>query len=146
MLTFASNTKCPRVHTVCVEYICITYFLTFCQNDVRERKGHCIPLKVSGVSWIQLFFCQSYQNGKVEDGKNVAWSDESRLWLKHTILQSDITANSCLALFGRGGLTVCGIYSCCFMGPVNHCITATDVLMNLCLSSASLTVPSSSNN
>ncbi|KAI5609647.1 hypothetical protein C0J50_5858, partial [Silurus asotus] len=87
---------------------------------------------------LRLQFTQAHHNRTIEDGKNVAWSDESRFLLHHSDgrvriwrQQHESMDPSCLlspVQAGGGGVMVWGIFSWHTLGalvPIEHCVNAT---------------------
>ncbi len=57
---------------------------TLKQMDSSSRRPHRVPIRSDKNSTRRLQFTQDHQNWTIEDWKNVAWSDESRLLLRHS--------------------------------------------------------------
>ncbi len=60
-----------------------TIYRTLKQMGYSSRRPHRVPLlSAKNRKWLQ--FAQAHQNWKIEDWKNVAWSDESRFLQQHS--------------------------------------------------------------
>ncbi len=57
---------------------------TLKQMDSSSRRPHRVPIRSDKNSTRRIQFTQDHQNWTIEDWKNVAWSDESRLLLQHS--------------------------------------------------------------
>ncbi len=57
---------------------------TLKQMGSSSRRPHRVPLLSAKNRTRRIQFTQPHQNGTIEDWKNVAWSDESRLLLQHS--------------------------------------------------------------
>ncbi len=57
---------------------------TLKQMDYSSRRPHRVPLLSAKNRKRRLQFTQAPQNWTIEDWKNVAWSDESRILLRHS--------------------------------------------------------------
>ncbi len=57
---------------------------TLKQMDSSSRRTHRVSLRSNKNSTRRIQFTQDHQNWKIEDCKNVAWSDESRFLLQHS--------------------------------------------------------------
>ncbi len=57
---------------------------TLKQMGSSSRRPHRVPLLSDKNSTRRIQFTQDHQNWTIEDCKNVAWSDESRLLLRHS--------------------------------------------------------------
>ncbi len=62
----------------------LTTHRTLKQMGNRSRKPHWVPLLSAKNSKQRLQFAQAHQNWTIEDWKNFAWSDESRILLWHS--------------------------------------------------------------
>ncbi len=58
---------------------------TLKQMGYSSRRPHWVPLLSAKNSKQRLQFTQDHQNWTIEGRKNVAWSDESRLLLRHSV-------------------------------------------------------------
>ncbi len=57
---------------------------TLKQMDSSSRRPHRVPIRSDKNSTRRIQFTQDHQNWTIQDWKNVAWSDESRLLLRHS--------------------------------------------------------------
>ncbi len=57
---------------------------TLKQMGYSSRRPHRVPLLSAKNRKRRLQFAQTHQNWTIEDWKNVAWSDESRILLRHS--------------------------------------------------------------
>ncbi len=86
-----------------------------------SRRPHRVPLLSANIRKRRLQFAQAHQNWTIEDWKNVVWSDESRILLRHSDgrvrichKEHESMAPSCLFAMvqaGGGGVMVWGIFS-----------------------------------
>ncbi len=92
-----------------------------------SRRPHRMPLLSAKNRKWRLQFAQAHQNWTIEDGKNVAWSDESRVLLRHSDGRVRIWCKShesmdpsCLVstVQAGGGIMVWGIFSWHTFGPL----------------------------
>ncbi len=92
---------------------------TLKQMGSSSRRPHRVPLLSAKNRKQRLQFKQVYQNWTIEDWKNVALSDESRLLLRHSVgrvriwrKEHESMNSSCLAsTVQTGGAMVLGIFS-----------------------------------
>ncbi len=101
---------------------------TLKQMGYSSRRPHRVPLLSAKNRKRRLQFTQAQQNWTIEDWKNVAWSDESRLLLRHSDGRVRIWRKehksmdpSCLVSTvqagGGGGVMVGGIFYLHTLGP-----------------------------
>ncbi len=93
-----------------------------------SRRPHRVPLLSDKNKKRRIQFTQAHQNWRIEDWKNVAWSDESRFVLRHSdgwvrIWRKEHGSMdpSCLVSMvqaGGGGVMVWGIFSWHNLGPL----------------------------
>ncbi len=105
------------------------------QMGYSSRRLHRVPLLSTKNRKRRLQFTQAYQNWRIEDWKNVAWSDESRFLLWHSDgrvriwhKKHDSMDPSCLVSMVQGGGVMWGIFSWHTLGtlvPIEHCLNAT---------------------
>uniref|UniRef100_A0AAY5JZ80 Transposase Tc1-like domain-containing protein n=1 Tax=Esox lucius TaxID=8010 RepID=A0AAY5JZ80_ESOLU len=96
----------------------------------NSRRPHRVPLISTTNRKKRLQFARAHQNWTVEDWKNVAWSDESRVLLRHSDgrvriwrKQNENMDPSCLVTTvqaggGGGGVMVWGMFSWHTLGPL----------------------------
>ncbi len=58
---------------------------TLKQMGYSSRRPHRVPFLSAKNRTRRLHFTQAHQNWTIEDWKNVAWSDESRFLLRHSV-------------------------------------------------------------
>ncbi len=110
---------------------------TLKQMGYSSRRPHRVPLLSAKNRKRRLQFAQTHQNWTIKDLKNVAWSDESRLLLQHSDVESEFGVKNmkawilpCLNSSG-GGVMVWGIFSWYTLGllvPIEHRLNATAYL------------------
>ncbi len=111
---------------------------TLKQMDSSSRRPHRVPLLSAKNRTRRIQFTQNHQNWTIEDLKNVAWCDESRILLQHSDgrvriwhKEHESMDPSCLVSMvqaGGGGVLVWGIFSWHTLGslvPIEHCLNAT---------------------
>ncbi len=114
---------------------------TLKQMGYSSRRPHRVPLLSAKNRRRRIQFTQAHQNWTIEDWKNVAWSDESLLLLRHSDRRVRIWRkehesmdSSCLVSTvqaGGGGVMVWGIFSWHTLGPlvpIEHRLNATAYL------------------
>ncbi len=102
---------------------------TLKQMVYSSRRPHRVPLLSTKNRKWRLQFAQAQQNWKIEDCKNVAWSDESRFLLRHSddrvrILRKEHESMDSFCLVstvqaGGGGVMVWGIFSWHTLGQLS---------------------------
>ncbi len=115
---------------------------TLKQMGYSSRRPHRVPLLSAKNRKQRLQFTRAHQNWTIEDWKNVAWSDESRILLRHSDGMVRIWRKehermdpSCLVSTvhaGGGGVMVWGIFSWHTLGhlvPIEHRLSATSYLI-----------------
>ncbi len=113
---------------------------TLKQMGSSSRRPQRVPL-LSAKNWKQrLQFAQAHQNWRIEDWKNIAWSDESRFLLRYSDGRDRIWRKehesmdpSCLVstIHAAGGGVIWGIFSWHYLGPLvptEHRLNATGYL------------------
>ncbi len=95
----------------------------------KTRRPHRVPLLSTKNRKRRLQFTQAQQNWKIEDCKNVAWSDESRFLLRHSddrviIWRKEHESMDPFCLVstvqaGGGGVMVWGIFSWHTLGQLS---------------------------
>ncbi len=112
------------------------------QMGYSSRRPHRVPLLSAKNRKLRLQFTQGHQNWTIEDWKNVAWSDESRILLRHSDSRVRIWCKehesmdpSCLVSTvqagGGGVIMVWGIFSCHTLSPlvpIEHHLNTTAYL------------------
>ncbi len=105
-----------------------------------SRRPHRVPLLSAKNRKRTLQFAQTHQNWTIEDWKNVAWSDESRILLRHSdgrlrIWHKEHESMDPSGLVSTvqtsGGVMVHGIFSRHTLGPlvpIEHCLNTTAYL------------------
>ncbi len=114
---------------------------TLKQMNYSSRRPHRVPLLSDKNRKRRLQFTQAHQNWTIEDWKNVAWSDESRLLLRHSDSRVRIWRKehesmdpSCLVSTVQaagGGVMVWGIFYWHILGPlvsIEHLLNTTAYL------------------
>ncbi len=111
---------------------------TLKQMGSSSRRSHRVPLLSDKNSTRRIQFTPDHQNWTIEDWKNVAWSDESRLLLRHSDVGSEFGVKNMKAwiilpcLNGSGWWRWCngvgGIFSWYTLGllvSIEHRLNAT---------------------
>ncbi len=106
-----------------------------------SKRPHQEPLLSAKNRKRRLQFAQAHQNWKIEDLKNVDWSDESQFLLWHSDgrvniwwKEHEIMDSSCLfttVQSAGGGVMVWEMFSWHTLGPlvpIEHCLNATAYL------------------
>ncbi len=114
---------------------------TLKQMGYSSRRPHQVPLLSAKTGKRRLQFAQANQNWTIEDCKNIAWSDESRVLLRHLggrvriwHKEHESMDPCCLVSMvqaGGGGVMVWGIFSWDTLGPlvpIEHHLNATAYL------------------
>ncbi len=106
-------------------------------DGLQQQKTTPVPLLSAKNRKRRLQFAQAHQNWKIEDWKNVTWSDESRFLLQHSDGRVRIWRKehesmdpSCLVstVQASGDVMVWGIFSWHILGPlgpIEHCLNTT---------------------
>ncbi len=109
---------------------------TLKQMDSSSRRPHRVPLRSDKNSTRRIQFTQDHQNQTIEDCKNVAWSDESRLLLRHSDVGSEFGVKNMKAwiilpcLNGSGcwwcnGGGICSWHTLGPLVPIEHRLNTT---------------------
>ncbi len=117
----------PSLQPRYAEYISErTTLQTLKQMGYSSRRPHQVPLLSAKNMKRRLQFAQAPQNWKIDDWKNVAWSDESWFLLRHSdgrvriwLKEHESMDPSCLISMvqaGGGGVMVWGIFSWHILG------------------------------
>ncbi len=62
-------------------------------DGLQQQKTTPVPLRSDKNSTRRIQFTQDHQNWTIEDWKNVPWSDESRLLMRHSDVGSEFGVN-----------------------------------------------------
>jgi hypothetical protein len=103
-----------------------------------SRRPHRVPLPSAKNKKKRLQWTRNHQHWTIEEGKNIAWSKESRFLFRHVDgrvriwrKQHEFMDPSCLVSMvqaGGGGVMVWGMFSWDTLGPlipIEQCLNAT---------------------